>query len=43
MTGVDGPKYLLLFDHRGSFKEEMRDWNDPLTPEQTAPIAAEKR
>src|SRR5678816_1081564 len=41
--GYDRRLYILPFDHRGSFETKMFGWHDPLTPEQTAEIAAAKR
>jgi myo-inositol catabolism protein IolC len=41
--GFDRPLYVLPFDHRGSFQTKMFGWHDPLSPEQTAEIAAAKR
>jgi len=41
--GYDKPLYVLPFDHRASFSKEMFGWEGPLTPEQTAQIAAIKR
>jgi len=41
--GFDKQLYVLPFDHRGSFQAKMFGWNGPLTPEQTARIAAAKQ
>jgi myo-inositol catabolism protein IolC len=41
--GFDRPLYLLPFDHRGSFQTEMFGWRGPLSPAQTAEIAATKQ
>jgi myo-inositol catabolism protein IolC len=41
--GFDRPLYVLPFDHRGSFQTNMFGWQSPLSPEQTAEIAAAKR
>jgi myo-inositol catabolism protein IolC len=41
--GFDQPLYVLPFDHRGSFQTNMFGWQSPLSPEQTAEIAAAKR
>ena len=41
--GFDRPLYLLPFDHRGSFEMEMFGWLGPLSPTQTAEIAATKQ
>ena len=41
--GFNKPLYILPFDHRGSFQKKMFGWDDPLSAEQTAAIAAAKR
>lgn len=41
--GYNQPLYILPFDHRGSFQTGMFGWKGPLSPEQTAQIAAAKR
>jgi 5-dehydro-2-deoxygluconokinase len=41
--GFNQPRYVLPFDHRGSFETKMFGWHGDLTPEQTAEIAAAKR
>ena len=41
--GFDRPLYILPFDHRGSFETGMFGWEGPLTPQQTARIAAAKQ
>ena len=41
--GYDQPLYVLPFDHRASFSKELFGWQGPLSPEQTAAIAAVKR
>src|SRR5689334_24827825 len=41
--GYDKPLYVLPFDHRASFSREMFGWEGPLSPHQTAEIAAVKR
>jgi myo-inositol catabolism protein IolC len=41
--GFDRPLYLLPFDHCGSFETEMFGWHGPLSPAQTAEIAASKQ
>jgi len=41
--GYDQPLYVLPFDHRGSFVTKMFAWHDPLTPAQTAEVAAAKQ
>ena len=41
--GYDKPLYVLPFDHRASFSKEMFGWKGPLSPQQTAEIAAIKR
>jgi 5-dehydro-2-deoxygluconokinase len=43
MAGYDKPLYILPFDHRESFETGMFGWQEPLTDEQTAAVAAEKR
>ena len=40
--GFDQPLYILPFDHRGTFETKMFGWKEPLTPAQTAEIAAAK-
>jgi len=40
--GYNKPLYVLPFDHRGSFQTGMFGWKGPLSPEQTAQIAAAK-
>jgi myo-inositol catabolism protein IolC len=40
--GYDRPLYILPFDHRGTFETKMFGWKEPLTPAQTAEIAAAK-
>src|SRR5438270_12999606 len=40
--GYDRPLYVLPFDHRATFSKTMCGWTGPLTPEQTAEIAAMK-
>ncbi|HJZ59182.1 MAG TPA: DUF2090 domain-containing protein [Gemmataceae bacterium] len=42
MIGYDQPLYVLPFDHRGTFQKNMFGWTGPLTPAQTAEIAAAK-
>jgi myo-inositol catabolism protein IolC len=41
--GYDKPLYVQPFDHRGSFEKGMFGWKGPLSPEQTAQIAATKQ
>jgi len=41
--GFDRDLYVLPFDHRGSFETKMFGWEGPLSPEQTAQIAAAKQ
>lgn len=41
--GYHKPLYILPFDHRGSFQTGMFGWKGPLSPEQTAQIAAAKQ
>ena len=40
--GYDRPLYVLPFDHRATFSKNMFGWQGPLSPEQTAEIAALK-
>src|SRR5262245_6316181 len=40
--GYDKALYVLPFDHRATFSKHMFGWQEPLTPEQTAEIAAVK-
>jgi 5-dehydro-2-deoxygluconokinase len=40
--GYDSPLYVLPFDHRATFSKTMFGWNEPLSAEQTAQIAAIK-
>jgi myo-inositol catabolism protein IolC len=41
--GFDRDLYVLPFDHRGSFETKMFGWEEPLSAEQTAQIAAAKQ
>jgi myo-inositol catabolism protein IolC len=41
--GYDRPLYVLPFDHRATFSKNMFGWQEPLSPEQTAEIAATKQ
>ncbi|HZY90636.1 MAG TPA: DUF2090 domain-containing protein [Gemmataceae bacterium] len=41
--GYDKPLYVLPFDHRATFSNTMFGWQGPLSPEQTAEIAAAKQ
>jgi 5-dehydro-2-deoxygluconokinase len=41
--GYDKPLYVLPFDHRATFSKTMFGWQGPLSPEQTAEIAAVKQ
>ena len=41
--GYDKPLYVLPFDHRATFSKNMFGWKEPLSPEQTAEIAAVKQ
>ncbi len=43
MTGYDTPLYILPFDHRHSLITGVFHWQEPLTPEQAAEIAASKQ
>jgi myo-inositol catabolism protein IolC len=40
--GYDRPLYVLPFDHRATFSRDMFGWQGPLSPAQTAEIAAAK-
>src|SRR5262249_22936611 len=40
--GYDRPLYVLPFDHRATFSKNMFGWQEPLSAEQTAQIAAAK-
>src|SRR5262245_1359703 len=41
--GYDKPLYVLPFDHRATFAKNMFGWREPLSPEQTAEVAAVKQ
>ncbi|HEX4142011.1 MAG TPA: DUF2090 domain-containing protein [Pirellulales bacterium] len=41
--GYDHPLYILPFDHRHSYGEEVFGFHEPLTAEQTAVVAASKQ
>src|SRR5262245_56937812 len=41
--GYDRPLYVLPFDHRATFSKNMFGWQEPLSPDQTAEIAAVKQ
>jgi myo-inositol catabolism protein IolC len=41
--GFNQPLYILPFDHRGSFQTKMFGYKGPLSPDQTAEIAATKQ
>jgi 5-dehydro-2-deoxygluconokinase len=41
--GYDKPLYVLPFDHRATFSKNMFGWKGPLSPGQTAEIAAAKQ
>jgi myo-inositol catabolism protein IolC len=41
--GFDKPLYVLPFDHRATFSKTMFGWQEPLSPEQSAEIAAVKQ
>jgi myo-inositol catabolism protein IolC len=43
VSGYDKPLYILPFDHRHSFVTGVFHWQEPLTPEQVAEIAASKQ
>lgn len=40
--GYDRPLYVLPFDHRHSYGEEVFGFHEPMTPEQIASVAASK-
>jgi myo-inositol catabolism protein IolC len=40
--GYNKPLYILPFDHRATFQTGMFGWKGPISPEQTARIAAAK-
>jgi 5-dehydro-2-deoxygluconokinase len=42
-TGYEKPLYVLPFDHRATFSKNMFGWQGPLSPEQTAEVAAVKQ
>jgi 5-dehydro-2-deoxygluconokinase len=42
-AGYDQPLYLLPFDHRHSYGQEVFGFHEPLTPEQIAIVAASKQ
>ena len=42
-VGYNKPLYVLPFDHRATFSKTMFGWQGPLSPEQTAEIAAVKQ
>src|SRR5262245_37488734 len=41
--GYNKPLYVLPFDHRATFSKNMFGWQEPLSPQQTAEIAAAKQ
>ncbi len=41
--GYEHPLYILPFDHRHSYGEEVFGFHEPLSPEQTAVVAASKQ
>jgi myo-inositol catabolism protein IolC len=41
--GYDKPLYILPFDHRASFEKGLFGFTSPLSPEQTATVAASKQ
>jgi len=41
--GYDRPLYILPFDHRASFEKGLFGFTAPLSPEQTATVAASKK
>jgi 5-dehydro-2-deoxygluconokinase len=42
-VGYDRPLYILPFDHRASFEKGLFGFTPPLSPEQTATVAASKQ
>jgi myo-inositol catabolism protein IolC len=42
-VGYDKPLYILPFDHRASFEKGLFGFTPPLSPEQTATVAASKQ
>jgi 5-dehydro-2-deoxygluconokinase len=42
-VGFDKPLYVLPFDHRATFSKTMFGWTGPLSPAQTAELAAVKQ
>ncbi len=42
-TGYDKPLYILPFDHRHSYGEEVFGFHEPMGPEQIAVVAASKQ
>jgi myo-inositol catabolism protein IolC len=43
ITGYEKPLYILPFDHRHSYITGVFHWQEPLTPDQVAAIAASKQ
>ena len=43
ITGYEKSLYILPFDHRHSFISGVFHWEEPLTPDQVAEIAASKQ
>lgn len=43
VTGYEKPLYILPFDHRHSYITGVFHWQEPLTPDQVAEIAASKQ
>jgi len=42
-NGYDKPLYILPFDHRHSYLSRLFQWQEPLTPDETAEVAASKQ
>jgi myo-inositol catabolism protein IolC len=42
-VGYDRPLYILPFDHRHSYGEDVFGYHEPMTPEQIASVAASKQ
>jgi len=42
-NGYDKPLYIPPFDHRHSYLSRLFQWQEPLTPDETAEVAASKQ
>jgi myo-inositol catabolism protein IolC len=42
-NGYDKPLYIISFDHRHSYLSKLFQWQEPLTAEETAEVAASKQ